>query len=286
LILGISLPIGFLAGVPHSREDNLFVSNFHDPESCLEILKEHNVYSVEIRSILANTGIKTAILAVERVLKADMKGTIHGYLPSDVKGDQINENCLNLWRVFEIIKGNGNSSVITVHPYKSSNGSIGQVIDFNIYLVKNLIHTIEINEYPVKIALEINRAKGLIDPSYTYQNLLTIWEGVNNFSVGFCWDFGHSYWNVLKSDLEIQAPPEFVKLVLHTHVHDLSPSGETHWPLSENNLPLDNFVSQLISNKYSGVYNLELSAKRWSPNRSVKGEILKSIEKLQKSINV
>lgn len=196
--LGISLPIGFLAGVPNSLEDNVFVSHFHDPESCLEILKEHNVYSVEIRSILANTETTTAILAVERVLKADMKLTIHGYLPTNVKGDQINEKCLNLWRVIEIIKGNGNSSVITVHPYHSSNGSIGQVIDFNIHLVKNLIRNIEINEYPVKIALEINRAKGFIDPSYTYHNLLKIWEGVNNFSVGFCWDFGHSYWNVLK----------------------------------------------------------------------------------------
>jgi len=275
---GLSLPINYLAQDPRIDEDFLYQDHFKDPATFLKALKAAGLSSIEIRAIKADTDIKNAARAAKHILDAELDITIHGYLPSNTDGDKFEKILPSIAPIAEILKDRNRSAVITLHCYREQNGDLPQLVSYNINFIKRLARMILEEKLPVKIALEINRQKKYTDPSITYDSLIKLSSEIAEPElVGFCWDFGHSFWNASKNYIDLTPPERFLDNVIHTHIHDISPGGETHWPLTESVVPLTDFVSSLKAKNYAGTYNLELRPERWQHVIDAKTGIFESI---------
>ena len=82
-------------------------------------------------------------------------------------------------------------------------------------------------------------------------------------NVGVCFDFGHLYSNFLAfPECTPFLPSEwFLKRAVHTHIHGVA--NTTHYPPTEDNLPLGDYLRHLIAAGYRGVFNLELECGRY-----------------------
>jgi sugar phosphate isomerase/epimerase len=275
---GLSLPVNYLAGSPKTDEDFLYQEHFKQPPVFLKTLKKSGATSIELRAIKATTEPKKASLAAKQILEAGLGTTIHGYLPQSINGYRFSENLSPIASIAKMLKKYQMSSTITLHCYRRRNENLTKLVDYNADYIQNLIQSIHDEKLPLKIALELNRNIGFTDPSVTYDTLVTVWNKINNPEmVGFCWDFGHSFWNTSKNCLDLLPPEDFLDRVIHTHIHDLSPDGETHWPLSEGVIPLKEFVSRLKERNYNGTYNLELRPERWHTVKDVNTGIFESM---------
>jgi sugar phosphate isomerase/epimerase len=275
---GLSLPINYLAGSPSSADDFLFQNHFKDPLIFLKALKKAGLTSVEINTIDSGTETNKAALATQRVLDSKLDVTIHGYLPPTNQKGKFSEILPPIASIAEILKNRNRSSIITFHSYKKQNDVLSRLVDTNADFVKNIIDIIHNEKLSLKIALEINRQKGFTDPSTTYDTLMTVWEKIGDPKmVGFCWDFGHSYWNASNNFIDCIPTEDFLSRVFHTHIHDVSTDGQTHWPLTEGNIPLNDFVSRLKARNYNGTYNMELYPERWHQVHDIQSGIFDSI---------
>lgn len=279
---GLSLPINYLANDPHTDEDFLYQDHFKDAPTFLKALKTAGVASIELRAIKATTDTENAAVAAKHILDSELDLTIHGYLPSNSDGDRFEKILPSIASIAEILRQRNCSSIMTLHCYRERNGDLSHLVSYNIKFIKKLIRVILDEELPVKIALEINRQKKYTDPSITYDSLIKLLSEIAEPDmVGFCWDFGHSFWNASKNYIDLTPPEKFLDNVIHTHIHDISPGGETHWPLTEKVVPLTDFVSSLKGTNYTGTYNLELRPERWQNVIDAKTGIFESISILK-----
>jgi sugar phosphate isomerase/epimerase len=120
-----------------------------------------------------------------------------------------------------------------------------------------------------RFALENQRVKGSVNPGRSFDGILSMCDEIDSPAVGICWDFGHGVANHIKNSLPLYPPKEFLAACIHTHIHDLGPSGATHWPFAENVVPLEDFGGLLVAQAYKGVFNLELGFDRFG---AVKGK--------------
>ena len=88
--------------------------------------------------------------------------------------------------------------------------------------------------------------------------------------VGACWDFGHSAANLRNGYSEMFPGDDFLKRVIHTHIHDISDEGKTHFPLTCGNLDLKGCMNRLLNTGYKGVFNFEPGVDRWPWNADEK----------------
>jgi len=282
---GLSLPIDYLANDPRTDEDFMYQDHFKDAPAFLKVLKTAGVASIELRAIKATTDSKNAAVAAKHILDTELDITIHGYLPSNSDGDRFEKILPSIASIADILKQRNRSAVMTLHCYRAQNGDLSQLVDYNVNFIKRLTRMILDEKLPLKIALEINRQKKYTDPSITYDSLINLSSEIAESElVGFCWDFGHSCWNASKNYIDLTPPDEFLAKVIHTHIHDLSPGGETHWPLSESVVPLTDFVFSLKEKNYAGAYNLELRPERWQNVIDPKTGIFESISILKDNL--
>lgn len=75
--------------------------------------------------------------------------------------------------------------------------------------------------------------------------------------IGICWDFGHARAMYQRGLLDQFPPPEFLKKVVHCHVHDCL-NQKTHLPLGMGDMPIEMNIALLVEIGYHGVLNLEL----------------------------
>ncbi len=280
--IGYSLPLGFLCNKILKKEDELYFNFFGSAEDCIKLLKNNNVSSIEIRSFKEDTSISDAIDVFYKIIKSGMGLTIHGFLPEIGKLDNKSKT------IFQIYKELGKLNkpmIITLHAYRSMSDSKKKVLSKTTASLSQLIEKIG-DFINIHIALEINKAKECNDPSFFYDDLLIIKEKVGSPRLGFCWDMGHSYWNVLHNNLSSVPPNEFINSVIHTHLHGLSNLGQTHWPLTEGGLPLEKYLHYLRMNNYTGIFNIELGLKRWHNEISVSNGIFGSINLLNKVLHI
>ena len=280
--IGFSLPFRYLSGTPMSRDEQLLAEAFGPPSACLELLRLRRVTSIELGRINANTDPGEVLLAAARVLDAGLGLTLHGYLP-----DPTVEGCFAtlfppLASLAGLIGKARVHAVMVLHSYRGTAGDdLAMFMERSVALLRRLALALERENLPWRVALEITRNQGRIDPGDTYQDLLEIRERVGHEVVGFCWDVGHAHWNVLRDKIFPAAPPEFLKHIIHTHLHDLAPDGQTHWPLTERRIPLGTYIGALSALNYQGVYNIELYPSRWAAVRDVKESILASLDILK-----
>ena len=135
------------------------------------------------------------------------------------------------------------------------------------------------------VALEIMRYhEKLCDPCSTYEGLLAVLDeldGEEDHKIGICWDMGHTRSSIAQGKLSPETPEAFLARVVHTHLHDVGPNGDTHWPLVEGT-PVAQDLGLLKSVGFDGVLNLELLPQRWPPDVPVRQSIVESIAWLQR----
>jgi len=96
--------------------------------------------------------------------------------------------------------------------------------------------------------------------------LVEIVAGLSSPRVGICWDLGHDARNG-----SVAAPPGFIGLVRHVHLHDISPDGCDHSPLIFGNAPYEERLRQLIQAGYEGAVILEMNGYLVAKFAAVKG---------------
>ncbi len=280
--IGLSLPVSYLAGI--ADKSGVYFSVLGEPELCLEKLKSLGVNSIELRGAGMSTPAKDIHLAARRAWAAGFETTAHSYLPPDPKAGSFNKIYPGLELFVRSLKLSGKSTVLTVHSHGSDEQELSYLFAATAEALKLIDRSINDENLPLKIALEISRQKDKNDPGVSYGTLSCMLGATGSANIGLCWDFGHSYSNVLNGFLEKIPPDDFLKRVIHTHIHDLSAQKKTHWPLGQGRIPLSEFVDALQGAGYSGVYNLELSLARFAGEHNPAGMIEESIKILESAL--
>jgi len=104
--------------------------------------------------------------------------------------------------------------------------------------------------------------------------LVEIVSGLGSPRAGICWDLGHNARNGSKP-----APPGFIRLVRHVHVHDISPDGVDHSPLIFGNVPYEKHLRELVRTGYEGAVILEVNGYLVSRFAAAEGKLPSQILK-------
>ncbi len=281
--IGLSLNPNYLAQHPDDIDRNWF----GPPEAFLRELTAAGVTHIELRAVTPSTPIPTAEVALWKVWSAGLEATLHGTLPPpDENWTQTLAPLIHLLRLIAEHKPAAHCP-ITVHARAAATGDVTLLAQETIAILARTARWIAHENLPALLALEINRAKGKADPSTTYLAVRDMQQRADaaGAPVGICWDMGHTWSNVLTDGLSPEPPTEFLTAVRHTHIHDLGPSGKTHWPLTERRLPLDRFTSALAATGYQGVWNLELEPKRYAAEPNIRQRIIQSIHLLRSTVD-
>ena len=273
--IGVSLPLGYLTGAEDGAGAKSLSTAFGSPRDCLAELKDHGVTYIELQGFGPDTPPDTFLAALERISGSEMRLSLHGYLSGDIIS--------HLLSAVASLEGRQEDTVLVVHPLAHPGGTYATMAEATARALERLAEDIRTHDLPVSIALEINRYHGIESPGTAYDGLLEIARLLgDDAKVGFCWDMGHTASSVLQKRLPSAPPPEFAARVTHTHLHNVSPKGDTHWPLTESCPHLTSGISRLEGRGYMGIYNLELYPTRWEAEHDVKDGMLRSILCLRK----
>ncbi len=258
-MIGVSLPLDWLItgeGLADSVDD------------VLSALKAEGVRSIELRTVRAHHTSCEVLRVAQGLWDNGFLISLHG----DVKTDEgaVQELFTPLK---ELLKGLRQPTVnITIHP----------ICGDNVKLLNNLADYIEQNELPVTIALENNRLMPDKTEGDSVALVLDAVTKANRPQIGICWDMGHyMYWWLKNHPDEPVSNPnkEFLKRVIHTHIHALS-GLKTHFPLDSHDLPLKQFLDGLCF-EYFGLYNLELEYPRFKGIREFLPSFVGSVRQLK-----
>jgi len=221
-----------------------------------DYLKSKNVKSIELRSVRPGHDADLVKNAADTVWDSGFNLTVHARVNSL-------ESCVsdvfdNLKSTIENIRQE--NLVITIHPIDGDNTK----------MLKMLSDHITENGYPVKIALENNR---LLPNGEQGDSTALVAKAVmeaERDNIGICFDMGHLAYFVkknLEDDPEYTVNKEFLKRVIHTHIHGMN-GLTTHYPPSDDDTRISSFMNAL-AHGYFGVYNIELDFPRieklWEP---------------------
>ena len=86
------------------------------------------------------------------------------------------------------------------------------------------------------------------------EDVLALVTEIDHPRLGICWDTGHDIRHGVSED----PPTEWLKRVVHVHVHDLDGSGEDHFPLVFGTVPNQHWIQLLMDAGMDGTITLEL----------------------------
>ncbi len=241
------------------------------PETLFPQLLDHGVRSVELRMV-SRTDSPEEVLRVANLLwDYGFQITVHS---TGIQSLQtvVEDVFTPLTTMIENIRQR--ELIITLHP----------IDDDNAALLVALSDYINDHKYPVRIALENKR--NMPDGSRGGDCMLLVLDAVKQAdrkNVGICFDMGHYAWYTANfTDEPNRLPPkEFLSKTIHTHIHTYV-DGTTHFPLDEWREPCSLYIDAL-GHKYLGVYNFELSPKRFSDRWSATEAYLLSADTFQKN---
>lgn len=264
--LGLSRSVEELAGVPGAP---------------LAQWREWGISVIELRRVDEETPPEEVTRAARRIWSAGLALAIHARLPRMATGATLGKLFLGLSGVLPELRERGEEVAVPIHAYAARAESESRLAAQTREAVRRAVDAAEREEVPLRFAMELNRVKGPADPSVTYEGVLALVEGL---PAGICWDFGHGCSNARRGLLAATPPAAFVAAVTHTHIHDIGPSGETHWPLTQGVVPVDAYVAMLASAGYGGILNLELSEERYAGQVDPAEGLRASIERLRECV--
>jgi sugar phosphate isomerase/epimerase len=283
--IGLSLPLEYLTGKNDSAGAKCLSDALGKPRDCLANLKGNGVTSIELQGFGPDISPDEFLCAVERILGSGMHLTLHGCLTDDTARLRSCESHSKLLAVADLLEKQQAEIIMVVHALACPGASYRSMVDATTRALERLTEDIRTHDLPVIISLEIERHHGVESPGTTYDGLLDISQRLGSSELGFCWDMGHTCSSVSQKKLASVPPAEFTAKVNHTHVHNLSPEGDTHWPLTDSCPDLASGISRLEARGYTGIYNLELYPTRWVAQQDAKDGMLRSVICLRKILN-
>ncbi len=282
--IGISLPMPFMAGLYTDEGSAALQKQNHTAGPLLEKLREKGASSIELRYWQKDMDIKTIADVFRKIKKAALEFTIHGEI--DVKQENLGILESMPWIETGIdIAGFSSEKplIITMHPVKIADNTTEENYKKTVSILSHLCREIENKKLPVLIAYENQRERGGPNPAVDYKDMVSAAREAESSSIGLCWDMGHAYSNFGRSLMAENPTPDFLGMLIHTHIHDLYPGTDsTHWPLTCGTVPVDNYVKLLKKSGYRGLYNLELSPEKFK-DQDILGSFIKSMEILAAS---
>ncbi|MDZ7318161.1 MAG: sugar phosphate isomerase/epimerase [candidate division KSB1 bacterium] len=226
-------------------------------DETLNHFHKFGIESIEIK-LTEHLSLPLLFQAIEKLVRLGFHVTFHASgrfrFPEDIQAQ-----LENLSALANFIKSRFQQQpIIVIHPLNSKTQSRAEL------MMQTLAYLKQLHGYagaiPAHFALEIlrNRADSpKIHIGDSYQEVLDILNRVGDGNWGICWDFGHAiamYQRGLQNEFP---PPEFIKKVIHCHVHDCS-NQKTHLPLGMGSVPIEQNIQLLQQNNYNGILNLEL----------------------------
>ena len=231
--IGVSLALEYLAGARDAPE----LAWYGPVDVILRNLAEAGATSIELREIRPDSEIDAVRGALDRLRDAGMAATIHGVLPPWESGDDWHRCVPALVAALEWLRDHeAPPAVVTVHAYVAVNGTPQPLGRRSAARLAQMARWSELEAMQAVFAVELNRAKASVDPCITYDGVLDVLRQAGHPRVGSCFDFGHAWSNVLGGLLPAAPPVAYLASVMHTHIHDVGPTGRTHWPLTESRL--------------------------------------------------
>ena len=269
-ILGISLPADVLLGEPACKAHELLFDTWGDQTGLLDAVHRMGVHWVEIRTVHGHTADQVLQMA-ECIWKAGMQLTVHGHVTCRERAvEQV------LSPLVKLLSAKRQPMLtVTLHPIAED--CIGMLTDLSDEILRM--------QAPVTIALENNRKRPDGQQGDPCEMVRALVEQVDRANVGICFDMGHFCYRWLNRNGEdaVLPSPEFLKRVVHTHIHDVK-QGRTHFPLNPPlTLPLPDTLESFY---YDGVYNLELDFPRFCDSILPKDAVEISIEVLKAAIPI
>jgi sugar phosphate isomerase/epimerase len=111
------------------------------------------------------------------------------------------------------------------------------------------------------VAVELRGAVGPGDrrPDRGRSRLLDLVRAVDSPRIGICWDGGHDWENRgIEEGWDADPPSEFLKRVVHVHLHDAGEDGSLHHPLIAERVPWRGQLRALARAGYTGAVTLEV----------------------------
>lgn len=262
--IGLSLPINYVTGKLACELSTLWARTYESVDECLGIFKRLGVTSVEISKISRETPPSQLRHAVKVVGDMGLEVTIHGWLPDMGSQTDVPLGIQELEKT--LIEYEPKSRIpFTVHSH-SYNHCIGATESEATWQTIRDLNSLSEALAPKSVfavALELCRHKERRSIGVAFEGVLSIAEQISPGNIGICWDMGHSQANYLEQK-DVRLPSEeFLKHVIHTHIHDVGSNGRTHWPVLTEQGYVRDCIDILKNSGYSGVYNLELSLLRW-----------------------
>lgn len=187
-----------------------------------------------------------------------------------------------------IISKNNFKSRLNIHGAVSKTETKESLFWRTIEFLTWLIEESRKQEWPFDIVVELlPQDVSKIKTGDRTSDLLRVYKETGNKISGFCWDFGHYRTNEFQNPSDV-LDTDFVKLVRHSHVHDIKDikEGFDHCPLKFDEVPFEEYMKLLQKNDMLTV--LELNFNHTSActdnGSSPENELLKSIARLRKTL--
>ena len=264
-MIGVSLPFDWLLTEKGPLPSHWFVFNE---------LKKKNVKSIELRAIRPGEDANNVLYAANLLWDFGFQITIHSTVVSCETA--VEDVFSPLKKLFPQLRQK--SLNITIHPIDGDN--ISMLLKLSDYILAH--------QLPFVIALENNRRLPNKAEGDSESLVLAAVKAVNRDNVGICFDMGHYAFYTAKffPDMPDKLPSEeFLRKVVHTHIHAVNDQLETHYPLDSHNLPLKKYLDAL-GHGYFGVYNLELEFPRFLSLREPMPALMGSVDTLQGALPI
>jgi sugar phosphate isomerase/epimerase len=251
----------------------------------MELFRRHGVQAIEIRHFPETVPAELIVEGCGVILQEGLQVNLHPAIPATTSASRLGEVFPWVGDVLQRLAGRQEGLLLTMHGYAQAHGDEVELSNRTKALLVSLADLAERESAPVTFALELSRAKGVVDPANSYTGAAALCAKIDRARVGICWDWGHGYSNILKGSMEPDLPEAFLERVIHTHIHGVGPTGRTHWPLNRSRLPLAQYVAALLDRGYRGVFTLELSPERYRAEGPVGPSFLDSILLLKNALN-
>ena len=184
--IALSLPYSYLSNSPSSFRDRIF-NDIFGPASQFLPAQKNILSGIELSNFNSKAPTNQVISACSTVLESGLSVILHCHLPDIIKDGKID----NVYPWFsavqqEVALKNQGELMLNLHSLSSKDekATLKELADRTVENLKLIIGKIENAKVPTRIALEINREKGIKDPSTTYECLVEICDRVNSPLLG------------------------------------------------------------------------------------------------------
>ena len=255
--IGFSLFWQLVSDMPDPNKPDIWQRALPDVDEALTKFKEFGIESIELK-LTEDLLLPQLLQAIGQLIDRGFHVTFHApgrfRWPEDLSPQLENIAAISsvMNREFQI------TPLWVVHSLNSKTQQRAAIFAQTVDYLKQVLNFMA--GIPARFALEILRNRTDSDKIHigdSYQEILDILANFDNQNLGICWDFGHANAMFQRGLQDQFPPPEFLKKVIHCHVHDCQ-GEKTHLPLGMGDALIEQNFQLLAQHDFDGILNLEL----------------------------